>query len=314
VVNDKVSCTIKPTLHVLVVEDDPDDLYILKQMLQQDFRRKFRTVHCSTLKQALTELRCQSFDIVLLDLNLGESQGLDTLKSITEENFRTPVIVLTGASNDTLGEESIKNGAEDYLPKAEVTSSLLSRSICYSIERHALTLQLQEQATTDMLTGLPNRSALFDRLEASIESNSRKNDTLAVALLDLDGFKQVNDSLGHRAGDDILRLIAGRLRKQLRRSDFVARLGGDEFVLLLNHYHSTDELVTVLEKKRELLIEPMSLYASKKIHNFTLGVSIGAVEWVSGASAQKMMSIADAAMYQSKNTGQNHITLGKLTG
>lgn len=302
----------KPTVHVLIVEDDPDDLYLLKQMLQQDFRRKFRTVHCSTLKQALTELRCQSFDIVLLDLNLGESQGLDTLKSITEVNFRTPVIVLTGSSKETLGEESIKHGAEDYLPKAEVNGSLLSRSICYSIERHALTLQLQEQATTDNLTGLPNRSALFDRLEMAIESNSRKHDTLAVALMDLDGFKQVNDSLGHRAGDDILRQMAGRLRKQLRRSDFTARLGGDEFVLLLNHYHSTDELVSVLEKKRDMLIEPMSLYANKKIHTFTLGVSIGAVEWVTGTSAQKMMSIADAAMYQSKNTGHNHITLGKL--
>lgn len=302
----------KSTLEVLVAEDDPDDLYLLKQMLQQDTRKKYRIVHCDTLKQALAELRCQTFDVVLLDLNLGESQGLDTLKGIIAEGFKPPVIVLTGSSSESLGEEAIKHGAEDYLPKAEVNASLLSRSICYSIERHTLVLQLQQQATTDTLTGLPNRNALFDRLESAIESNGRVNDTLALALLDLDGFKQVNDSLGHRAGDDILRQIAGRLRKNLRRSDFAARLGGDEFVILFNHYRGTEELISVLEKKRDALVKPISLFANDDIHHFTLGVSIGAVEWGPTITAQKLISVADAAMYQSKHRGNNHITLGKI--
>lgn len=298
-----------PSLDVLVAEDDPDDLYLLRDMLKRDLHKRYRVVHCSTLKETVTELRNQSFDVVLLDLGLAESQGIDTLTAVLKVTTQVPVIVLTGANNEQLGEQAIKAGAEDYLPKSEANSSLLSRAVTYAIERHRLLLQLQQQATTDALTGLPNRSAIYDHLDTLVENNNRRAASLAVALLDLDGFKSVNDQLGHRAGDDLLRQVAARLRKQLRKSDFAGRLGGDEFVVILNHYRSTDELIGVLEKKRAELVRPLSLYSNQKVHKPDIGVSIGVVEWHRGMDVQKLLAMADRAMYQSKSEGKNRITL-----
>jgi len=296
-------------LNVLIAEDDEDDLYLVRQMLERGERKRYRSVHCSTLKQTLAELQCQAFDVLLLDLNLGECQGLKTLEQVVSANKAVPIIVLTGTDDESLGEAAIRGGAEDYLPKAEVTATLLARSITYAIERHALVSQLQRQATTDALTGLPNRNALYQRLETTVENNHRQTATLAVAMLDLDGFKQVNDTLGHRAGDDILRQLAARLRKHLRKTDFVARLGGDEFIVLISHYHSTEELISVIEKKRDELIKPLHIFVKGCVEEVLLGVSTGLAEWQHDISIEHLMSIADSAMYQSKAQGNNTITL-----
>src|SRR5690606_40515977 len=100
--------------------------------------------------------------------------------------------------------------AEDFIPKFEVTTSLLSRSISYAIERYRLVVQLQNQALTDQLTQLPNRAAVYERLDSLISDCDRRAIRFGIALLDLDDFKSVNDNLGHRAGDDLLRQISAR--------------------------------------------------------------------------------------------------------
>ncbi|SMF20166.1 response regulator receiver modulated diguanylate cyclase [Alteromonadaceae bacterium Bs31] len=300
-----------PCLRILIVEDDLDDIYLVKQLLLQDERREYEITHKENLSSALLCVNQQEFDIILLDLGLGEIQGLDTLNEMLAGAPAVPVIVLTGINNDAVGEDAIKLGAEDYLPKSEINPSLLSRTLSYAIERHSLRLQLQLQAQTDILTGLPNRSAIFEKLEHAVDHSNRKTSLFAVAMLDLDGFKQVNDNLGHRAGDELLRQVATRLRKELRRTDFAGRLGGDEFILLLHHYKSTDELLSVLEKKRAKLIQPMKIYSEKEIHVVEIGVSVGVVEWHAGGSAQQLMSEADRAMYRSKHEGKNRITLSK---
>ncbi len=296
-------------LNLLIVEDDPDDIYLVKQLLRQDDRKEYQIAHKEDLTSALLTVQNHEFDVVLLDLGLGEVQGLDTLNEMLDAAPCVPVIVLTGISDDSLGEEAIKRGAEDYLPKSEINSSLLSRTISYAIERHGLRLQLQLQAKTDILSGLPNRSAIFEKMEYAVDHSNRKALSFAVAMLDLDGFKQVNDKLGHRAGDELLRQITTRLRKELRRTDFAGRLGGDEFILLLHHYNSTDELLSVLEKKRRNLVKPMKIYSEKEIHLVEIGVSIGVVEWHPNCSVQQLLSEADRAMYRSKKKGKNQITL-----
>ena len=301
----KDSSSASDIISVLVLENDADDLYLLRKYLTEDNRKRYRLESTDILKAGLEILLQRQFDMILLDLGLSDSQGIDTLKILVSHPNQLPIIVLTGADDHNLGEVAIKEGAADYIPKAELTTSLLSRSISYAIERHRLIRQLQEQAKTDALTQLPNRAAVFERLESLIYDSDRRSLTFGIGMIDMDDFKDINDNLGHRAGDDLLRQIATRLQKGLRRSDMAARLGGDEFIIIITHFNSEKDFLDVLEKKQAALGQPIALFANGAIHNVNPGVSIGACEWFSPMTAQQLLSAADKAMYASKRKGKN---------
>jgi diguanylate cyclase (GGDEF)-like protein/PAS domain S-box-containing protein len=167
-------------------------------------------------------------------------------------------------------------------------------------ERIALEAQLTQQAFHDTLTELPNRALFGDRLEHAIARSRRSGEMLSVLLIDLDGFKQVNDSLGHGAGDTLLQEVAGRFHENLRASDTVARLGGDEFAVLLE---AADERHAVLTAERLLaaLREPITVAGRELV----LGASIGVVSEPGGsASAEAIVRDADIAMYAAKESGR----------
>ncbi|BAE52421.1 sensor domain-containing protein [Paramagnetospirillum magneticum] len=162
--------------------------------------------------------------------------------------------------------------------------------------------QLVHQATHDTLTGLPNRLLLEDRVHHAIEVAKREGRRIGLMFLDLDRFKIVNDSLGHVAGDELLKVVSDRLRHTLRRSDTVARLGGDEFVVVLTHFQSTTELAEVAEKISAALDEPVEL-SGHKVH---VGASIGiAIYPDDGDNFNALMKDADTAMYRAKQKGRN---------
>ncbi|CAA7615863.1 conserved hypothetical protein [Candidatus Terasakiella magnetica] len=162
--------------------------------------------------------------------------------------------------------------------------------------------QLVHQATHDTLTGLPNRLLLEDRVHHAIELARRENRRVGLMFLDLDRFKIVNDSLGHVAGDALLKEVAERLRQTLRRSDTVARLGGDEFVVVLTHFQSTSELAEVAEKIAAALDKPVRLSG----HVVHVGASIGiALYPEDGSDFHALMKDADTAMYRAKQKGRN---------
>ena len=298
-------------LSVLMVENDPDDFYLLSHMLQAAKKKLYTVSHASNLLECLELLRARRFDVILLDLGLGDSQGMNTLETVIKSGISVPTIVLTGIDNEELGEQAIKLGAEDYLPKAEVSPFMLSRAVNVAIERHRLLSELRRQATRDSLTGLYNRAALFDKLNFLIEHMERNNTHLAAAMVDLDGFKTINDTLGHRVGDDVIMQASNRLRQGLRRSDLAARYGGDEFVLLLTNYQSTHDVMEVMEKKHKILCQPMTVYHKSQYKRVTVGASVGVAEWHKGMTASELLSKADQAMYQTKHGGKNAISLGE---
>ncbi|OAN53681.1 PAS domain S-box protein [Paramagnetospirillum marisnigri] len=169
-------------------------------------------------------------------------------------------------------------------------------------QRKETELRLVHQATHDTLTGLPNRLLLEDRVLHAIELARRERRQIGLMFLDLDRFKIINDSLGHVAGDQLLKVVADRLRQTLRRSDTVARLGGDEFVVVLTHFQSTSELAEVAEKIAAALEEPVELSG----HVVHVGASIGiALYPEDGDDFTSLMKDADAAMYRAKQKGRN---------
>lgn len=165
---------------------------------------------------------------------------------------------------------------------------------------------LEHHAYHDALTGLPNRTLLADRLTQSLLRTDRNQALLAVCYLDLDGFKNVNDTLGHAAGDELLKEVARRFSKLLRGNDTVARLGGDEFVILFEDLKDTDDLKLLLDRLLQNLNEPILL--GNDIAN--VSASIGVTLYPLDKNARKeLLEHADLAMYHAKESGKSQYKL-----
>jgi diguanylate cyclase (GGDEF)-like protein len=170
-------------------------------------------------------------------------------------------------------------------------------------EREALQIQLEYRALHDPLTGLPNRALFTDRLQVALSKTSRHGGAVAVLFLDLDSFKQVNDSLGHNAGDKLLREISGRLAACVRSHDTLARLGGDEFVLLLV---DVDQRYTADVAQR--MIETAKIPHIIDGHRAQVSASIGIFLGQGGNNPDGLLRAADAAMYHAKRSGREKYT------
>jgi len=161
---------------------------------------------------------------------------------------------------------------------------------------------MQRMAQYDSLTNLPNRALFYDRLHQGINLARRERHELALLYLDLDRFKQVNDTLGHNAGDQILTQVGTRIQGLLRESDTVGRLGGDEFAVLLPMPGSPEDIGRVANKIYDALLEPFALEGSDQ--KVSIGASIGIAIFPSDAgTGEEMVKAADSAMYRAKQAG-----------
>jgi diguanylate cyclase len=171
-------------------------------------------------------------------------------------------------------------------------------------ERQRFEQELRHQAMHDTLTGLPNRALLMDRIEQAIELARRRDHSLTLLFLDLDRFKLVNDSLGHAAGDELLRVVTRRIGRLVRAGDTVARLGGDEFVLLLPDPMPADVLANLTNHLARVVAEPV-LVADREVSvTCSLGYSVYPQD---GEDATTLLKRADAAMYGAKEDGGNRV-------
>ena len=162
--------------------------------------------------------------------------------------------------------------------------------------------ELDYQAHHDQLTGLPNRTLFIDRLKQSIKNNHRRATKVALLFIDLDRFKEINDSLGHDAGDQVLKILSKRLKDQIRDCDTLTRLGGDEFTIILDDIRESDVLVNIIQKlltctKEAIFINGQNLYVT-----LSIGISLFPDD---GDTVEALLKNADAAMYKAKESGRN---------
>jgi diguanylate cyclase (GGDEF)-like protein len=166
--------------------------------------------------------------------------------------------------------------------------------------------QLQIMAFLDPLTKLPNRALFFDRLKMTAEHSRRYGSQFGLLYIDLDGFKQVNDSLGHEVGDDLLKTVSNRFLRTCRESDTVARMGGDEFAIIYSEFASLSDLEAFASRIIDSLAPPIELAKG----TVTIGASIGiSIFPMNSKNIEELISIADKAMYESKRRGKNNFTL-----
>ncbi len=220
--------------------------------------------------------------------------------------------------NDVISHSEVRALPELYVARAKLQQALAelaerNRQLLQEVaERERVETVMRHQATHDPLTNLPNRTLFGDRLSGAIQRANRHQNHFAMAYIDIDGFKAINDNYGHAAGDALLQEIAARLSTQLRANDTVARLGGDEFALILEEIESPQAALKLCEKLGSSLAELYKLRVNDMTVRVHIGASIGIAPYQANERAdadERLMHAADVAMYEAKRTGKNRCVL-----
>jgi diguanylate cyclase (GGDEF)-like protein/PAS domain S-box-containing protein len=424
--------TKKPIKVLLLVEDNQGDARLLQEMLNERSLTGTEVSHVTTMNDAESHLGRHVVDIIVLDLGLPDTQGVEAIRRAHAAAPRVPLVVLTGLDDESLAAQALQEGAQDYLLKGQIDARGLLRSLRYAMERkimeealfaekeraqvtlnsigdavvctdisghitflnpvaetmtgwplteavgrpmtevfrtlsattteptettaelailqirsvhlppscvlirrdgletpiedsiaaihdrqgqpigavivfrdvsvaRAMAQQITHSAEHDFLTGLPNRMLLNDRISQAIASARRHTKHVAALFLDLDGFKHINDSLGHPIGDKLLQSVANRLMASVRGADTVSRQGGDEFIVLLPDLQQPEDAAVMAgrilrEVAKPHLVDPHELHVTTSI-----GVSVFPDD---GSDAETLIKNADTAMYQAKENGR----------
>lgn len=299
----------RPIRVLLVAQDAHITTRFRDVLLHGDAR--FAVSCVSSLEQALLALRDPAHDVALVDLDLPEAGGRDVLHRIRVASDVLPIIALVDRADGPLSLEALRLGAQDCLRRLESDTTLVVRLLQHAVERHRLVRALRESrarehrnATHDALTDLPNRQAFVEGLGKAVASAQRRAGRLALLFCDLDGFKAVNDELGHEAGDALLAEVGRRLRRVTRRSDLVARLGGDEFVVALNDVESPRSVMRAAEQFHEAVCEPVAVLGQDR----RVGLSVGVALYPDDArTPDALLRAADLAMYSAKQTPESRV-------
>ena len=231
----------------------------------------------------------------------------DLAELVAEQNAPCWLGVPLNSKNGTIGALIVKSlaGGERYTEQDKELLQYVCAQVATAIERQQLHARLKRMAQYDQLTQLPNRELLRDRLKAALAHARTGHGRMALLYVDLDRFKQVNDTHGHAVGDMLLQTVANRLKGCVRETDTVARIGGDEFVVLLHSVHTADDPDSVARKIRQVLAQPMRLDG----HDLRIESSIGVARFPEhGEEEQQLFRHADQAMYAAKRL--NHRALG----
>ncbi|MEP9375723.1 diguanylate cyclase [Aquabacter sp. CN5-332] len=324
-----------PLPKVLVVDDVAANLAAMRRLLVPV---KAEIHLARSGNEALALCLDHDFALILLDVQMPDMDGFE-VASYLSENPATcgiPVIFVTAAYLDDINRlKGYTFGAVDYIAKPINDAVLLSKVTVFLDlhisklrlkaameelerrnrqledeveERRRIEKQIRHMATHDSLTGLGNRILFLDHLSRAVSHSDRHGDLFALLYLDIDGFKQVNDTHGHAVGDKLLCAIAQRLRGSLRNEDVTARLSGDEFAVIMAPVTDGETAQKQAERLCALLCEPYALAVGADTVNVVVGASIGVALYPAHSrDGTELMRLADAAMYNVKQNGKQGV-------
>lgn len=291
---------------ILIVDDEISNIQLLEQMLTD---AGYINISSTLEPHSVSALHSASHhDLILLDLEMPGMDGFEVMESIRSDknDDYLPVIVISAQPDHKL--RALQAGAKDFISKPFDLLEVKTR-IHNMLEVRLLYRQLEinnrklgAAALHDVLTGLPNRRLLMDRLALAIAHAHRNKQSMAVLFLDLDGFKQINDTLGHDVGDAVLQTVADRLVATVRQVDTVARFGGDEFIIGLWNLSRDQDLARLMSKLMQVVSQPCDVQG----HSLSITASIGVALYPQhGEDGESLIKSADVALYEAKRLGKN---------
>lgn len=321
-------------LRILIVEDDVDQRDLIRETLESHFGAG--TVVAVESRAAARAEDPSRFDLILTDYNLADGCGMDLLDDV-RARCNTPVIMVTGENVGQIAVEAIRRGATDYVVKLgdylftiplvvekNLTMAKVKREneqLRIQVEKAMLELQfkhgqlqeslqrMEQMAATDPLTGLYNRRHFTRVLDQMFAESQRFDTDLSCAMIDLDGYKQLNDAHGHQLGDQLLVAAGKVIMSNLRKMDIAARYGGDEFVLLLPRAQTSEAAVVAQRIREEYFTASAAIL--KREQGVRMSIGIGSVRFSNSASAEQLVATADKALYQAKGAGRDRIAIAE---
>ena len=285
---------------ILIVDDDQLMRLMMRHMLE---REGYQIHEVTDGSEAVAAFERLLPDMVLMDAVMPEMDGFKAcqqIKALSHGN-EIPILMITGLDDDDSVKQAFAMGAHDYVTKP-IHWAVLCQRTRRMLEASRAERHVRHLAYYDILTGLPNRVLLADRLGQALAKAQREPHTLAVLFVDLDRFKQVNDTFGHDAGDKLLKEVAKRLTQRVRENDTVARLGGDEFIVLLDGIQSAEDAALVARKLLEGLKAPFDIGDLEIAITASIGIAVHPYD---GNDIGRLVKHADTAMYRAKEYGLN---------
>jgi len=263
------------------------------------------------------KLLSEPIDMILCDLEMPRMDGFKFLSMMKSrpELHNIPVIILTGMNDRIQKIKGLENGACDYITKPFDPEELVARvKVHLKIKRLQDDLKksnelLHELSITDFLTGLYNRRYLIESLNREILRADRKDGSLSLIVIDIDHFKRVNDTYGHQQGDQVLQIVSGIIKKELRNYDIAARFGGEEFFAVLPDVN-VDEALLVAERIRSAVEE---YRFENELSDLELTISLGVADlsYLSCQTVDNFIKLTDDALYRAKANNRNCVELAR---
>jgi len=299
---------------IVFIDDDANFLQGLRRNLRQ-ISPEWDMEFISSAKEALEKVKEQQNVVLVTDWMMPGMDGLRLCQHIREhQNVEEPgytyIILLTGKQGTEDLVSALEAGADDYLPKPFDTRELVARIqvglriLGLEKELRKLNSELAVLATTDPLTQLFNRRHGTKVIEGDLERVLRAKQDLSVILIDLDYFKEVNDTHGHAAGDAVLCEVTRRIQSACRKYDSAVRWGGDEILVICPH-SSTEEVASVAERMRRLVNEKPVQVSEEVAVPMTASLGTATVKSGTSLSANDLIDLADRALYEVKEAGRN---------
>lgn len=295
---------MKDKLRALNIEDDDADRGLFRQ-LTAELAIPVDLYEAASFAEGKAMLQTAKFDCVFLNLRLDDAIGLELIPLIAQHRAEIcPIIMISFDGTASLAAEAKRQEVYDYIAKSSLNAEQLERAIVGSLywaeretELRRSRERLQHLSLYDALTELPNRTLLFDRLDQQIRVSERNGEAFLLMTLGVNYLKEVNDTMGHDAGDTVLRTIAQRLSSTVRTSDTVARLGGDEFACLF----PVNDTIEIGARMAEKMIAAMRAPILIENQPVTVAISIGIAQYpLHGSDSRTLLRRADQAMYQAK--------------
>ncbi len=294
-------------IRVLIVDDD---LGIGDSMRQFIEMAGYEATSVQSAEDALEFLANNRMEILITDIMLPGIDGLE-LTDLVKREHDIDVIVMTGYSEDYSYEEAINKGASDFVFKPVRYEELLLRlkrvinERQLTKERVYMLKRLQKLAITDALTSLYNSRHFYSQIELEVDRSNRYGHPLSLLLMDIDHFKDYNDSYGHLEGNKVLQRIGGVIRSCLRKMDSAYRYGGEEFTVILPET-SGDEAEIVAQRIRSAVAE--ETFAPSPDQSVSVTISVGVTQYRLKEEVSAFVQRADSAMYASKKDGRNRVS------